>query len=165
MPDWSVLDRSHVAAALAEYDRLGSREFLGRYRFGHASAYTIWHNGQEYDYRAVLGVAYLHATGRVPTREEFRDGERSAAKVLESRGFDVVVDEQLLEQEEQRQAARATPAPSAPETAAASPAARKPAARKPAAKKAAKKPAERPVQVCPTCYTALPATGICDFCD
>ena len=27
------------------------------------------------------------------------------------------------------------------------------------------KPVERPVAVCPTCFTALPATGVCDYCD
>ncbi|MEH3034810.1 MAG: hypothetical protein PGN07_12510 [Aeromicrobium erythreum] len=27
------------------------------------------------------------------------------------------------------------------------------------------KPEPRPVKVCPTCFTALPATGICDLCD
>jgi hypothetical protein len=37
------------------------------------------------------------------------------------------------------------------------------APRAPAAKKATK-PADRPPAICPTCFTALPATGICDYC-
>ena len=33
----------------------------------------------------------------------------------------------------------------------------------PAAKRPTK-PADRPPAICPTCYMALPATGICDYC-
>jgi hypothetical protein len=36
------------------------------------------------------------------------------------------------------------------------------AAKKPAAKKAAE---EKPPALCPKCFTALPATGVCDYCD
>lgn len=32
-------------------------------------------------------------------------------------------------------------------------------------KPAAPKPEPKPVAVCPTCFTALPATGVCDYCD
>ena len=68
MPDWNLVTRQHVLAAIAECDQLGSREFLQRYHFGRAPAYTLWHGGQEYDSKAILGVAYLHATpaGRTP---------------------------------------------------------------------------------------------------
>lgn len=168
MPDWTLLNRSHVMAALAEYDRLGSREFLSRYSFGRSRAYTLWHGGQEYDSKAVLGVAYLHATGRAATRDEFRGGLTGAVRVLQGLGFDVVVDEEELEQEERREQARPVTAPAAARgTSAAS--ARTPSRAAPAAKKVAKtartKPIDVPVKVCPTCYTALPATGICDYCD
>lgn len=160
MPDWTLLNRSHVLAALAEYDRLGSREFLSRYSFGRSRAYTLWHGGQEYDSKAVLGVAYLHATGRAATRDEFRGGLSGAVRVLQGLGFDIVVDEEELEQEERREQARpvSTPAASRTTTRAA------PAAKK-VAKTARAKPVDVPVKVCPTCYTALPATGICDYCD
>lgn len=36
---------------------------------------------------------------------------------------------------------------------------RKPAAAKPA------KPEPRPVRLCPTCFTEVPASGVCDYCD
>lgn len=156
MPDWTLVNRSHVLAAIAEHDRLGSREFLSRYRFGRARAYTLWHGGQEYDSKAILGVAYLHATGRVATREEFRGGEHGAAKVLQGLGFDVVVDEQLLGSEEgsaRTVSAAATAAPG------------KPSAASKAAKPSRTKPAEPPVRLCPTCHVAVPASGVCDFCD
>ena len=163
MPDWTLLNRSHVMAALAEYDRLGSREFLSRYSFGRSRAYTLWHGGQEYDSKAILGVAYLHATGRAATRDEFRGGLSGAVRVLQGLGFDIVVDEEELENEERREQARPVSTPAAPRaTRTTSPAA--PAAKK-VAKTARAKPVDVPVKVCPTCYTALPATGICDYCD
>ena len=87
MPDWTLVNRSHVLAALAEHDRLGSREFLSRYSFGRSRAYTLWHNGQEYDSKAILGVAYLHATGTAATRDEFRGGLSGASAGLARVGF------------------------------------------------------------------------------
>jgi hypothetical protein len=165
MPDWTLVNRSHVLAALAEYDRLGSREFLSRYSFGRSAAYTLWHGGQEYDSKAILGVAYLHATGRAATRDEFRGGLSGAVRVLQSLGFDVVVDEEELEHEERKEAARPVSAPAAVRPAATSPRDRPAPAAKKVAKTARAKPIEVPVKLCPTCYTALPATGVCDYCD
>ena len=139
MPDWNLVSRSHVLAAMKEYDNLGSREFLRRYGFGRATAYTLWHRGQEYDARAILGVALLHATGTAARSGEFSGGRDGAAKVLTELGFDVVVDEEALAAEKPRRAKPAKP---------------KPAAVRDAAPK-----------VCPTCHMALPASGVCDFCD
>jgi hypothetical protein len=153
MPDWSLVNRSHVLAALAEHDRLGSREFLSRYRFARARVATLWHHGQEYDSNAILGYAYLQATGRAATREEL-SGE-SGARVLKGLGFDVVVDEQELERDVQRHEVRDT--------------AVRERKTRPAAKKAVKptrtKPAQPTVRLCPTCHVAVPASGVCDYCD
>ncbi|MGN6577004.1 MAG: hypothetical protein ACTHKG_15105 [Nocardioides sp.] len=169
MPDWNLVNRAHVLAVLDEYDRLGSREFLSRYRFGRSTAYTLWHGGQEYDSKAVLGVAYLHATGRAATRDELADSLGGGAKVLERLGFDIAVDEEEVEREERARAARApasSGARSSAGTTTVAGTARKAPARKAAEKKPARiKPAEREVKLCPTCYTELPATGVCDFCD
>ena len=178
MPDWNLVDRAHVLAALREYDRLGSREFLSRYRFGRSTAYTLWHGGQEYDSKAVLGVAYLHATGRAATRDELASSLGGGAKVLEHLGFDIAVDEEEAEREERASRARTAKAPTstsrgvasgtsaATGTAAPKAATRRSAATRSAEKKPARiKPVEREVKICPTCYTALPATGVCDFCD
>jgi hypothetical protein len=164
MPDWTLLNRSHVMAALAECDRLGSREFLSRYSFGRSRAYSLWHGGQEYDSKAILGVAYLHATGRAATRDEFRGGLSGAVRVLQGLGFDVVVDEEELEKEERAEQARAGSAPTAPRGPTRTPTRGAPAAKR-VAKTARAKPIDVPVKVCPTCFTALPATGICDYCD
>jgi len=138
MPDWNLVTRQHVLAAIAECDQLGSREFLQRYHFGRAPAYTLWHGGQEYDSKAILGVAYLHATGRAATSDEFSGGKDGAAGVLAERGFDIVVDEELA----------ATEAP-----------------RKAAAVRSRRSVAEPQVKICPRCFMALPATGVCDNCD
>ncbi len=160
MPDWTLVNRAHVLAALAEYDRLGSREFLSRYRFGRSTAYTLWHGGQEYDSKAVLGVAYLHATGRAATREEFRGGVDGAVRVLQGLGFDVVVDEEEREREERRFATQPVPAPAT--ATAGTGASRAPRKPKTAARS---KPTPPELKVCPSCHMALPATGVCDFCD
>jgi hypothetical protein len=139
MPDWNLVSRSHVFAAMKECDNLGSREFLRRYGFGRATAYTLWHQGQEYDPQAVLGVAYLHASGTAPRSDELTDAQDGAAKVLTDLGFDVVVDEESLAAEKPRRAKTVKP--------------------KPAAARDVKP------KVCPTCHMALPASGVCDFCD
>ena len=80
MPDWNLVTPAHVRTALEECDRLGSRDFVSRYGFRNAHAYRLWHRGAEYDATAVLGVAYLHATGRPATWEDFPDGQDGAAK-------------------------------------------------------------------------------------
>jgi len=137
MPDWTLVKRSHVMSALAEHDQLGSREFLGRYGFGRARAYALWQDGREYPSKAILGVAYLHATGRPATAAEFSGDEQEEAKVLSDLGFDVVAEEQPF-----RPTRASRPKP-------------KPTPRK----------SEPVLQVCPRCFTALPATGVCDYCD
>jgi hypothetical protein len=40
---------------------------------------------------------------------------------------------------------------------------RKASVRKP--KPVAEKPAPKPIQLCPTCFTQVPASGVCDYCD
>jgi hypothetical protein len=139
MPDWNLVSRSHVLAAMKECDNLGSKEFLRRYGFGRSVAYTLWHQGQEYDSKAILGVAYLHATGIAARSDEFSGGKDGAAKVLTDLGFDVVVDEEALAAEKPKRVRPAKP--------------------KPAAARDVKP------KVCPTCHMALPASGVCDFCD
>jgi len=178
MRDWSQVSRTHVLQAMEEYDRIGDREFLRRYGFTRSRIYTVWSNGQEYDSTAILGAAYFHATGTPAGREDFHDGEQGAAKVLQEKGFDVAVNEVEAAAEERRAAsrpARSTSSSSrtssrrATADGAASPKATK-------ATKATKVTASRPkpkrtaaaepvLKICPTCNMALPASGICDFCD
>lgn len=139
MPDWTRVEKQHVLTALNDYDRLGDREFLRRFGFGRARAHTLWHRGNEYDVPAVLGAAYLHATGHAPSRSDLAGDEAGAAKTLADLGFDIAVDEEAAEQLR---------------------------VRTPPARKTAPKPAvAKPVNVCSRCHMALPASGQCDFCD
>lgn len=140
MPDWTLVDRPHILAAMAEHDRLGPKEFLRRHGFRRSVSYTLWQRGQEYDAPAVLGAAYLQATGRPATWAEVRSDAEATAKALTGLGFDVVVEEQ--------------------------PVAPKRSPRKVAASPTRKRAAEPPaVKLCPRCHVAVPASGICDFCD
>lgn len=141
MPDWSTVSRSHVLAALHEYDQLGSREFLRRYGFGRATAYTLWHQGREYDPVAILGVAFYRATGRTAPPGELSGDQGGTARTLSELGFDVVVDEEALAAAKPRRAKTTKPKP------------------KPAASRQAE------TKVCGTCHMAVPASGVCDFCD
>lgn len=169
MPDWSQVSRTHVLQAMAEYDRIGDREFLRRYGFGRSRIYTVWNNGQEYDSKAILGAAYFHATGTPAGSGDFSGGEQGAAKVLQEKGFDVAVNEVEAAAEELRAARRpvrsttsstatagrrASTERSTPEKVTAS----RPKPRKTAA-------AAPVLKICPTCNMALPASGVCDFCD
>ena len=169
MPDWSQVSRTHVLQAMEEYDRIGDREFLRRYGFGRSRVYTVWSNGQEYDSTAILGAAYFHATGTPAGPGDFSGGEKGAATVLQEKGFDVAVNEVEAAAEELRAARR--PAPRATATTRATPK-RAPSERSAATKVTASRPKPRktaaaaPVlKICPTCNMALPASGICDFCD
>jgi hypothetical protein len=138
MLDWTLVRAPHVKAALEEYDRLGAKDFVARYGSRRSRLYTLWHHGNEYDPPAVLGAACLRATGRAPTPEDLAGGEHEAAKVLNDLGFDVVALEQ--------------PVATRPRAAAAPP------------RKRAAKPVAAP-RLCPRCHVAVPASGICDFCD
>jgi hypothetical protein len=170
MPDWSLVSRTHVLQAMAEYDRIGDREFLRRYGFGRSRIYTVWNNGQEYDSKAILGAAYFHATGTPAGRDDFRGGEQGAAKVLQEKGFDVAVNEVEAAAEElraARQPARTTASSTRTTTGRRASGDRATAPEKVTASrpKPRKTAAAAPVlKICPTCNMALPATGICDFC-
>ncbi len=78
-----------VMSAIEEYDKLGGEEFLGRYGFGRAHEYVLWHDGRTYDSKAILGVARRFATGTPATSEEFRGGIGGAATLLTELGFHV----------------------------------------------------------------------------
>jgi len=169
MPDWNQVSRTHVLQAMEEYDRIGDREFLRRYGFGRSRIYTVWNGGQEYDSKAILGAAYFHATGTPAGSGDFSGGEQGAAEVLREKGFDVAVNEIEAAAEERKAASRpARPAASGARTtsrrtSADGPTATKVTASRPKPRRTA---AAAPVlKICPTCNMALPASGICDFCD
>ena len=89
MAFWDVVAEHHVRQAVAEYDRLGQDEFLARYGFGRATAYLLIVDGQAYDSKAILGVAYRLATGKPMGPHDFSGGVSGAAGVLRRLGFEV----------------------------------------------------------------------------
>jgi 5-methylcytosine-specific restriction enzyme A len=89
MSFWSPVTRADVVRAAEEYDRLGQDAFLSQYGFGKATAYLLVHDGRSYDSKAILGVAYLFASGRKITPHDFSGGVHGAAAVLRNLGFEV----------------------------------------------------------------------------
>lgn len=146
---FSSVTRQHVLEAIAEHDARGAEEFLAVYGF-EPSAGTVSHGGRAYDARAILGVAHRFATGRLARQEEFH-GDLQATGLLSKRGFEVT-EPPAARLAARAEATRATRAARAPRASAAAPVKRTPARE------------ERPLAICPTCFTALPATGVCDTC-
>jgi hypothetical protein len=140
---FSAVQRSHILQAIEECDRRGGEDFLGVYGFAPSVGYVLTHEDRTYDSKAILGVAHRYATGRLATSEEFGDGMGAAAELLRKRGFEV-----------SEPAVAARPARSVRPRAATP---RQAPVRRVAVP-------DRPVAMCPTCFIALPATGICDQC-
>lgn len=150
MATFSSVTKQHILQALAEYDSRGGDDFLETYGFEPTPGYRLSHEGRDYDVRAVLGVAHRFATGRMATPEDFHGGLDDAVAILRRRGF------QVTEPAAVRRAAPVRTAPSrAPRSSRAS------ASTRPVGRRAADPP---PPKICPTCSTALPATGVCDYC-
>ncbi|WP_199423235.1 hypothetical protein [Actinotalea solisilvae] len=147
MATFSSVTRTHVLQAIAEYDSRGGEDFLALYGFGPSRDYVLVHEGRSYDSKAVLGVAHKYATGRLATSDEFSGGMTHAVAILRKRGFEVT-----------------GPPTAAPRVAA--PRTRTPrvTAPRPATPSRAAAAREATVAICPTCSTALPATGVCDYC-
>jgi hypothetical protein len=153
VPQFHLVTRIHVLSAIREHDQLGADAFLSTYGFGPAREYVLKHRGRSYDSRAILGVAHRYATGTPARSDEFSGGKDGAVKWLESLDFEVV----YVDPNAPPARSRPRPSSSRPTTA------RKPAAaRKPPARPAKPEPV---VALCPRCFTQLPATGVCDYCD
>jgi hypothetical protein len=74
---------------MEEYDRLGQERFLAEHGFGRATAYLLIYCGRSYDSKAVLGVAYPHATGVRIGAHDFSGSVYVAAVVLRKLGFEI----------------------------------------------------------------------------
>ena len=145
------MTRAHLLQAIEEWDDRGSDAFLGVYGFTATPGETLTHEGRTYDSKAILGVAHRYAAGRVATMEEFKD-PAVTANLLRKRGFDVTVPGR-------------SPAPRT-RTTTRTTTSRAPRASAAATARPARRVAddERPAAICPTCFTQLPATDICDNC-
>lgn len=152
MATFSSVTQQHILQAIAEHDARGGDEFLALYGFEPSGDLPIVHEGRTYDSKAILGVAHRYATGRLATSEEFSSGMAGAVAILRKRGFEVLEPE---------------PVPGAAPVAAARPARKRsttPRAPRATTSTRAAAREERPLAICPTCFQALPATGVCDNC-
>lgn len=94
-------DPDAVEMAIQEFDELGRAAFLEKYGFGPAKGYLIRVNGNDYDSKAIAGVAhgYQFPDRGVLAPSDFTGGigGRGAARKLRTLGFEVVpVDEKPL---------------------------------------------------------------------
>lgn len=150
MHNLSLVTRIHVLTAIKIHDQRGAEEFLADHGAEHSGEDVLVERGKKYDARALLAFAHGRATGTPLTVDEL---PVDAIKVLDDLGFTLTTKTAL--QAPARPAAR-VPGTRTPRT-----------PRTPAAPKAPKAPAkpEPVVKLCPSCFTALPATGRCDYCD
>lgn len=83
-----AITREAVLKAMAQHDELGREAFLSTYGFGEARSYVLVHEGQEYDSKAIAGVAHKWDQGRPLAPGEFSGGKDHAAW-LKRLGFKV----------------------------------------------------------------------------
>ncbi|MFJ9189359.1 HNH endonuclease [Streptomyces globisporus] len=84
-----AITRESVLKVLAEHDELGREAFLSKYGFGVARSYVLVHEGQEYDSKAIAGVAHRWDQERALASDEFSGGKDHAAAWLKRLGFQV----------------------------------------------------------------------------
>ena len=144
------IDRDHVLTAMETWDTAGG----GNYMLvrGGVSTHVLMHHGKEYDAAAIAGIAHGLATGRTLTPADIPGGSAGASKALTRLGFDVRDDSPPGEQ---RVPGTRSTTPRAPRTT---------ATRTSTPSRARVAASDRVDKLCPTCFLALPATGICDNC-
>lgn len=86
---WDRVDRSHVLRAIDECDELGCKSFLSKYGYRPSRTYQLLHGGHEYPSKAILAVAYLHATGQLLRPVRVDGGKWGAARILRKLDFEV----------------------------------------------------------------------------
>ncbi|MGG5889443.1 HNH endonuclease [Falsiroseomonas sp. HC035] len=90
----ALTDPNAVLQAIRELDDLGREAFLAKYGYGEAREFWLLHNGERYDSKAIVGVAfkYQKGIGQALDREDFSGGSATVQKALERLGFEVEVD-------------------------------------------------------------------------
>ena len=149
------IDRDHVLTAMETWDAAGG----GNYMLvrGGVSTHVLLHHGKEYDAAAIAGIAHGLATGRTLTPADIPGGSAGASKHLVRLGCDIRDD--------------SPPTTRVPGTRASTPRTRSTSSRSTSSRSTGTpRPArvaasDKPVNLCPRCFIALPATGICDTCD
>jgi hypothetical protein len=147
------IDRDHVLTAMETWDAAGGANYM--LVRGGVSTHVLVHHGKEYDAAAIAGIAHGLATGRTLTPADIPGGGAGASKHLVRLGFDIRDDSPPTERVPGTRART-------PRTSAASPRVSRSTGTPRPTRVAA---TDRPVKLCPRCFIALPATGVCDTCD
>lgn len=146
------IDRAHVLTAMETWDLAGGANYL--LVRGGVSTHVLRHGGREYDAGAIAGIAHGLATGRTLSPEDIPGGSAGAAKALTRLGFEIRDDSPPSVAPTRTAPRRTTSATGTTRT--------------PRAAASTSKPrvaaTDRPVTLCPSCFIALPATGVCDNC-
>jgi len=147
------IDRDHVLTAMETWDAAGGANYM--LVRGGVSTHVLLHRGREYDAAAIAGIAHGLATGRTLTPADIPGGSEGASKALTRLGFEIRDDSPPRASTARVPGSRAsTPRAS-----------RTPSARSAPTRSPRVAASDRPVTLCPRCFIALPATGICDQCD
>jgi hypothetical protein len=149
------IDRDHVLTAMETWDAAGGANYM--LVRGGVSTHVLLHHGKEYDAAAIAGIAHGLATGRTLTPADIPGGSAGASKALTRLGFDVRDDSPPSERVPGTRARTPRTDPSAP---------RRSTTRSTGTPRPTRVAAtDKPVTLCPRCFIAVPATGICDNCD
>lgn len=146
------IDRDHVLTAIETWDTAGG----GNYMLvrGGVSTHVLLHLGREYDAAAIAGIAHGLATGRTLSPADIPGGSEGAGKALTRLGFDIRDDSPPGASKTRPTPTRASaPRRTAPVRNTGTPRPTRVAA------------SDKPDVLCPRCFIAVPATGICDTCD
>lgn len=148
------IDRDHVLTAMETWDTAGGATYM--LVRGGVSTHVLLHHGKEYDAAAIAGIAHGLATGRTLAPADIPGGSAGASKALTRLGFDIRDD--------------SPPSERVPGTRASAPRTRSTSTRSTTRSTGTPRPTrvaatDKPVTLCPRCFIAVPATGICDTCD
>lgn len=158
MQNFALVTRIHVLTAIKIHDQQGAESFLASHGLESRGDLVLIERGKRYDFRALLAFAHGKATGTTPPAESI--GEERA-KVLTDLGFTVASASEIDRPTPVRGATRVPGSPRVATPRATTPRTPRPSRAVP---KAPAKP-EPEIKLCPSCYTQLPASGQCDFCD
>lgn len=87
-----VTSAKAVTQAIDEADKLGREAFRKKYGFGKSRTYYLRRNGQTYDSKPIIAVAFGYQHNAKPLSfDEFSGGAATVKPVLEALGFTVVV--------------------------------------------------------------------------
>ncbi|MEV5544396.1 HNH endonuclease [Saccharopolyspora shandongensis] len=76
-----------VLAAIERCNELGQQKLLDHYGFHQAQRYVLVHDGQQYDSKAIIGVAHEFRAGRALQPHEFSGGRATVQRHLTNLAF------------------------------------------------------------------------------